>query len=318
MKKSSSITALKSIISLVILYALFSKIDISALWEKMCSVNPGIVLLGACIFIGVQCVSTYRWSIILEKDVDIPYRNLLSIYFIGMFFNNFLPTMIGGDAVKGYYLYKVTGKGGASLASIFMDRYSGFTALIFIVLAGLVAGYPLIKDTGLPIVLGIFVAGYFLLSLVLWVDVMHGWMLHLLKRTRLHRVAEKIDNFYNVLMSYKKFHKMLVKIFLYSLVVQIGVIIGYYVIARGLQIDIPLGYFFIFIPLTTTASMFPLSLSGLGVREGAFVLLFTMIGATQEEALSLSLLWFAIVVSVSILGGVEYIKAGGRKELRTS
>ncbi|MDC4205462.1 MAG: lysylphosphatidylglycerol synthase transmembrane domain-containing protein [Candidatus Manganitrophus sp.] len=112
MKKSSSITALKSIISLVILYALFLKIDISSLWEKMRSVHPGIVLLGACIFIGVQCVSTYRWSIILEKDVDIPYRNLLSIYFIGMFFNNFLPTMIGGDAVKGYYLYKVTGKGG--------------------------------------------------------------------------------------------------------------------------------------------------------------------------------------------------------------
>ncbi|WDT79829.1 MAG: lysylphosphatidylglycerol synthase transmembrane domain-containing protein [Candidatus Manganitrophus sp.] len=258
MKKSSSITALKSIISLVILYALFLKIDISSLWEKMRSVHPGIVLLGACIFIGVQCVSTYRWSIILEKDVDIPYRNLLSIYFIGMFFNNFLPTMIGGDAVKGYYLYKVTGKG-ASLASIFMDRYSGFTALIFIVLAGLVAGYPLIKDTGLPIVLGIFVAGYFLLSLVLWVDAMHGWMLNLLKRTRLHRVAEKIDNFYNVLMSYKKFHKMLVKIFLYSMVVQIGGIIGYYVIARGLQIDVPLGYFFIFIlsPRPLRCSPFP-------------------------------------------------------------
>ena len=318
MKKNSLITVLKLFISLALLYFLFSKINISALWDRIRLINPSIVVLGASIFIGVQCVSTYRWWVILEKDIDISYRNLLSVYFIGMFFNNFLPTVVGGDVVKGYYLYKVSGKGGASLASIFMDRYSGFTALIFIVLAALFLGYPLIKDTGLPLFLTLLVGMYLVASLVIWVDSIHGWVLKQLARTRLHRIAEKTGNFYDVLMSYKKSHKMLVKTFFYSLIVQIGGIIGYYVLARGLQINIPLGYFFIFIPLTTTASMFPLSLSGLGVREGAFVLLFTMIGATQEEALSLSLLWLAIVVAVSSLGGIEYIKAGGRKELRTS
>src|SRR3989337_2338488 len=117
-------------------------------------------------------------------------------------------------------------------------------------------------------------------------------------------------------MSYKRRHDILVKAFICSLVVQGGVIIGYYVLGRGLGMDIPLAYYFLFIPLTTVISMLPISLSGLGIREGAFIFLFTMVGATKEQAITLSLLWFATAALVSMIGGVEYVRMGGRKAVR--
>ncbi|CAG0982416.1 hypothetical protein ANRL2_02546 [Anaerolineae bacterium] len=132
-------------------------------------------------------------------------------------------------------------------------------------------------------------------------------------RVHFYGINKKIDTFYRVLMSYKRHGDILVKAFVCSLIVQCGVMIGYYVLGRGLGMDIPLAYYFLFIPLTTAISMLPISLSGLGIREGAFVFLFAMAGATKEQALTLSLMWFAVGVIVSIIGGFEYIRMGGRK-----
>lgn len=306
-------TAVKVGVSLAILYFLFRNIDLNSFWNTFISVNPLSVVLVALLFLSTQTISTYRWSVILKKDLDIPYRKLLSIYFIGMYFNNFLPTMVGGDLVKGYYLYKHTKKGDVSLASIFMDRYSGFFALITITAVALIPGYPLIKGTGLPGFFVLLIGGFYGASLVIWIGPLHSWVMKILARIHFYGINQKIETFYRVLMGYKSHRDILWKIFLCSVVVQGGVIVGYWFLGRGLGMDVSLGYFFLFIPLTTAVGMLPISLSGLGIREGAFVFLFTRVGATQEQALTLSLMWFAIMALVSVIGGVEYVRLGGKK-----
>lgn len=306
-------TVVKVGVSLAILYFLFRNINLRAFWSTFISVNPLAVVLVAVLFICTQSISTYRWSVILKKDVEIPYRRLLSIYFIGMYFNNFLPTMVGGDLVKGYYLYKYTKKGDISLASIFMDRYSGFFALITITSVALIFGYSLIKDTGLPGFFALLIGGFTAMSLVIWIGPLHSWVMRILARIHFYGINQKIETFYRVLMGYKHRRDILVKIFICSLLVQGGVMIGYWFLGRGLGMNVGVGYFFLFIPLTTAVAMLPISLSGLGIREGAFVFLFTKVGATQEQALTLSLMWFAIMAVVSIIGGVEYVRLGGKK-----
>lgn len=86
------------------------------------------------LYLSTFIFSTKRWSLFISSSQDpsdnVPFRRLLSLYFIGAFFSTFLPGIVGGDAVKGYYLYKSNGRGGAVLASIFIDRYLGFSALI--------------------------------------------------------------------------------------------------------------------------------------------------------------------------------------------
>lgn len=306
-------TLVKIGVSIAILYFLFRNMDMQAFWATCTSVNPYIVVLVALFFISTQSVSTLRWSFILKKDANVPYLKLLSIYFIGMFFNNFLPTMVGGDIVKGYYLYKYTKKGDVALASIFMDRYSGFAALMTITAIALIPGYSLIQGTGLPYALITLISAFFVLSLVIWIGPLHSWAMSIMARIHFYGINKKIDTFYKVLMSYKSHSGILWRIFFCSIYVQGGVILGYYILGSAIGMNVPLGYYFLFIPLITTVAMAPISLSGLGLREGAFVFLFTTVGATKEQAITLSLMWFAIAALVSIIGGIEYVRMGGKK-----
>lgn len=302
---------LKVCVSGFILYVLFGKIDMALFWRTAISVKPHVIALIALFFVCTQAVSTYRWSIVLKKDMEVKYFKLLSIYFIGMFFNNFLPTMVGGDLVKGYFLYRSSQRGDVSFASMFMDRYSGFTALMVLTALALIPGYALIKGTALPVFLALLIGAFVMLSLAIWVGSLHNRVMGFLSMIHFYGINKKIDAFYNVLMSYKKHRGLLVKIFLCSLFVQSSVIIGYYLLGVQLGIGISIGYYFLIIPLTTVISMLPLSLAGLGIREGAFIFLFPMVGATKEQAVTLSLMWFAVTAIVSIIGGVEYIRMGG-------
>ncbi len=304
---------IKITVSIVILFFLFRNIRFPVFWKTVVSVDLFLVAAVILFFICIQAVSAFRWSIILEKDVKIPYPRLFSIYFIGMFFNNFLPTIVGGDVIKGYYLYRSSGRGDVSAASVFMDRYSGFSALILITSLALIPGYAAIRGTGLPAAFALLIGGFLLSSLIIWVGSLHGWAIDILSKVRFYGINKKIDTFYNVLMGYKKQTRIIIKAFLCSLFVQGGVIIAYYMLSRGIGMEVRPGYFFLYIPLTTAISMLPISLSGLGVREGAFVFLFSKVGATQEQALTLSLMWFAITAVVSIIGGIEYLRMGGRK-----
>jgi uncharacterized protein (TIRG00374 family) len=315
MTKKVLFTVLKVGVSATLLYLLFRSIEVDAFVRVLATIKPQLFVLVIFLFAGIQAVSGLRWAILLKKDVDLPYLKVLSMYFIGMFFNNFLPTLVGGDVVKGYYLYRETGKGDVAAASVLMDRYSGFTALMAITLVALVPGYVLIKGTGLAGFFLLLVGGYVVASCLVWVEFLHGWLVKILTGTRLLGLNEKVETFYRALMSYKAHYRILVKAFLCSLLIQGGVILGYIILARGMGMGVSMGYFFLFIPLATVVAMIPLSLSGLGIREGAFVFLFARVGAAEEQALALSLIWFAGMALLSLFGGVEYIRAGGKKEI---
>jgi len=299
---------LKIAISFVLLYLLFSNIDIGTFWGVVSSANYIIILIVFLLFISIQALSAIRWNIILKKDMDISFSHVISFYFIGMFFNNFLPTTIGGDIVKSYYLTKISGKGAASLASIFLDRYSGITAMTTIAAVSTLLGYSIIKGTIIIWLLLAFIGAFITISIILWIDLFHRWALQILTRVNLFRLNERIDRFYNALMAYKSSHSILLKVFLISFLVQGGYIIAYYLLSKAIGLEVGIGYFCLFIPLATVVAMLPISLSGLGIREGTFVFLFTKVGATPTEALTLSLLFFVIVVCASLIGGIAYIR----------
>jgi len=311
MKKIISVI-IKIAVSGAILYALFSRMDSGAFWKTLRAVDLPLAVLAGFIFTFSQFVSTYRWSILLKGDIGISYLKLLSIYFIGMFFNNFLPTAVGGDVVKSFYLYRESKRGDISLASIFMDRYAGFTALILMTATATIFGYALIGGMGVGGFLFTLIGGYVAASLVIWVGPLHSWAMAIMARVHFYGINKKIDTFYKTLMGYKKRPGILVRVFILSLFVQGSIIIGYFALSRGLGMHVGLGYFFLFIPLTTTAAMLPVSLSGLGLRESAFVFLFMKAGARAEEAFTLSILWFGISAAVSMIGGIEYLRAGGK------
>ena len=306
--------ALKILISISLLIFLFKRANIGNVWDVMRSMDFMIFIVVVFLYTVSQIVSTYRWSLFLpHAGIHMPFLKLVSLYYIGMFFNIFLPTAIGGDVVKSYYLYKLSGKGGDSLASVFLDRFTGFFALVTIALVSLIFGYNYVKDTYAPLFIILLATLFFSASLIIWNRSLHNWALVITGKIKLFGINEKIESFYNAIMLYKGEPVVLLKAFGVSFIIQFMSITIFYLISKGLDMTVSIGYFFLFVPIAVTISMIPISLSGLGLREGAFVYLFTKVGATDAQALTVSLASFAVTVLLGLIGGIEYIRLGSVK-----
>lgn len=307
--------ALKIFVSVFLLVFLFKQADTNKVLEIMRSMDITLFLFAISLYALSQIVSAFRWSLFLpHADIHLPFLKLVSLYYIGMFFNMFLPTIIGGDVVKSYYLYKFSGKGGNSIASVFLDRFTGFSALVTIAFVSIIIGYRYVKDTSIPLLVITLTGAFLLTSLIIWNRSLHKWALVLIDKIRLLGINEKFESLYNAVMLYKGEPQVLLKAFLISFVVQIKGVVIFYLISRGFGLNVSIGYFFMFVPIAVSISMIPISLSGLGLREGAFVYLFSKVGMTSAQALSISLAGFAIMVLLGLVGGVEYIRLGSVKD----
>ncbi len=294
--KKILIFILKLLVSGTLLLYLFhfSGINVQRVIKTLKHTQLSIFIVAFFVYLCIIFISTKRWSLFLPETIK--YSRLVSLYFIGSFFNTFLPGLVGGDAVKAFYLYKHTGKGGASLASIFMDRYMGLTAMAFIGLIAFVVGYTYIKGSEIIWVLPVFCGGFLLASLILW-------------RINWGKI-KFLSSFYTPLMEYKTRKKVIYKGLLLGFIVQCVSIITSYVLSLSIGLKAPIIYFFIFIPIITAASAIPLSVAGLGIREAGYVILFTKVGVASSEALSLSLLLFTVMCMVNLIGGIEYLRIG--------
>ncbi|RPI35039.1 MAG: UPF0104 family protein, partial [Nitrospiraceae bacterium] len=121
---------LKLAVSSLALYIIFSKTDTAQVLSTLKGIGFFYFFSGVLLYMSAQLISSFRWKLLLPEKFTI--RRLYSIYMIGAFFGSFLPGIIGGDAVRAYYLNKKAKKMSLTLASIFMDRYLGYVSLMLI------------------------------------------------------------------------------------------------------------------------------------------------------------------------------------------
>lgn len=284
---------LKITISSVLLYIVLSRTGIEQVSTTLKGMSFTAFVCAVFLFISAQFISTLRWKLLLPLEYDI--RKLVSLYMIGSFFNTVLPGLIGGDAVKAFYLYKATGKGSLSLASVFMDRYIGFAVLMAMGILAFPFGYSYFHGSRvvwlLPLAVIIFItASFFIFGL------------------RLGKRMRTLSEFYDYFHSYWNNKVVIVKASLISIIIQILGISAVYILALGLGQHIPFLACLIFLPIIILFTMLPISISGLGIREGAFVFFFGIIGVKPEVATAISLSWFLSVTIGSLLGLIEYIR----------
>jgi len=291
---------LKLAISSTLLYIVLSKTGADKVFDTLKHMSLPAFASAMLLYILAQLISAVRWKLLLPEIVGI--KKIFSLYMIGAFFNNFLPGVIGGDAVKGYYLYQATGDGNLSLASIFMDRYIGFIGLITICTIAFPFGFQYFHGSRIEWLLPLIVLSFIIISLLIF-------------GLRLGQRIKFISAFYNSFHAYRNQKGVLGKVFVLSVLIQFAGIFSVYLIAYGLGQHIPLLAFLIFLPLIILFTMIPLSISGLGVRESSFVLFFGLIGIRPEIATAISLSWFMTVLASSLIGLVEYIKY--KKEIMT-
>lgn len=288
---------LKIIVSVGLILILVNKMDIDGLLSILKRVNIYLLLIAGGLYFISQAISSYRWKVLLDSPIS--YARVFSYYFIGCFFNNFLPTSIGGDVVKTYYIYKENENLGKSMASVFIDRYVGLGGLLSIATLGIILVWKGIEATPVRWIYGLSMSGFIFVSSIMWAVDWGGFI-------------RKLRVFYEPLMSYRKRKKLLLLGFGISLIIQLLVISGVYFVGLGIGVNVGFGYFAVLFPLATLVTMIPVSISGIGVREGAMAYLFGLVGIRVEAAVSMSVLWFVAVAAVNLIGGLEYLRTGSR------
>jgi hypothetical protein len=220
---------------------------------------------------------------------------------IGAFFGSFMPGIIGGDAVRAYYLNKKAKKMSLTLASIFMDRYLGYVSLMLIGISAAPFALRYFGDSPykwlMPFIFAAFIAGSILF-----------FGLQLGKKFR------GMSEFYEYFTTLKTQKATIIKAVLISFLIQFLNFSIVIIIAVGMGEKIPILLLFVFLPIVITITTVPISISGLGVREGAFVILLGLIGVKPEIATSLSLVYFFSVFVGSIPGLAFYFALSKKTE----
>jgi hypothetical protein len=291
--KKTLLIVLKLTVSGGLMYWVLSSAGLGNVVSLLVNIDPWAFGLAVLIFILTQFIASVRWGMLLPERHSL--KRLFPLYLLGAFFNIFMPGMVGGDAVKIYYLYKETGKGADALSSVFMDRYVGLSALILLGFLAFPFGLGYMNDARLKWLLpGIVLA--FAVGSALFFGL------------RLGRRFAVLDKLYGNLLAYKDRRGVLLKALAISLVSHMLSFTAVYAIAQGLGQDIPFLTLFIFIPIIATLAAVPLSISGLGIREYATVTLFGTIGISEASATAISFAWFLSVVVGGMTGLYELMR----------
>lgn len=294
----------KLLVTTALFIFIWQKINAQELITCLKKINLWIFFLGIWLYVLAQIISTYRWKLLLKaKDINVSFKKLISFYFVGMFFNMFLPTLIGGDLTRSYDLSRHTKKISDSIVSIFTERLLGLLALIFIVLLSLIFTYQKINEPIIAIFVLSVTALIFLAVFILSYNYFFNKILLFIKIFRKAHLTEEVKKIHENFLAYRDHKLVLLKVFNLSFLVQLFNILIYYFIAQSLGLKIPFIYFALFIPIIALIAMLPISFQGLGIREGVSVFLFGRLGVSPAYAVSLSLIYFAVVAVTSLWGG---------------
>lgn len=299
---------LKLTVSSLLLGILFWRVDRAAFLRSLQTLPLSLLLGCGALYVLGYLISIVRWQRLLRAEgIHLGLWRLGLVYFEGAFFNLFLPTVIGGDIVRGYLIYKMTSGHDASIASILVDRLAGFAALMVIAVTALTLAYGTLNDPQVALAILTVVACFTGVMLVLLNRRLTTRVSAVLSAIGLARFQAKLHGLVDALQRYRRHRRALAQAFLLSALLQALIIVTYYLIGVGLHLDVPLLYFFLFVPLITALSMLPVSVAGLGVREGGVIYFFGKVGVDAATALGMSLVWFSLTLLVSSLGGLAFL-----------
>jgi len=314
MKKRLLPAILRLVVSGSLIAYLLTSVNLSELGDALQSASLWYLLIALLLAFLQLVITAYRWQIMLApKEMRAPLLSLTAIYFVGRFFSMFLPTVIGGDIVRGYELSRLSHRVVDSATTVVMERILGFIAVFLICWISLIFGYQYLEGTNIPAIIGGLSFGFVLLLAITFNARLMIKIISLSRFIKQWNVEGRLRQAYRSLHAFTVSRGVLAKGLLLSLVHQLVGIAVVFFISQALGLDVPFVFFLIAIPMIWIIMMIPVSIAGLGVREGAFVLFFTQYGVSDENALLLSLLLFALTLITALIGGLIYAWGGYRK-----
>ncbi len=303
--KIKPIVVLKTVISVGFLALVLTRVDISQTWKQFQSLSLPFVAFALIYYTGCQWLSCLRWQVVLRSaGYFIPISSLLTSYFAGMFLNIFLPGSFGGDVYRIYRVARQTKDSEAALVSVFLERFTGLFALSALAILGLP---PAVKVVGRwDIILlffgcvGALVGGVILIISPRLLMIAEPW----LQKLHLQNLATRFAKIQILLRQFAQHRQALALSISLSFLLMLAIVYYHYLIAQQLKIPISYLELLVFIPIVAVITLLPISLGGLGVKEGLWVYLFSRIGLTGSQALLLSVTITILSWLLALPGGI--------------
>lgn len=293
---------LRVAISLIVLAIVIVNVGTENLLGALRAIDLRWFAIAVLIHLAGLVIRTWRWSMLIAAlGTPIAFGRLFYLYLAGTFFNTFLPTGIGGDVVKIIELSPQRG-GAQAFSTVLADRLTGILGSSLIALIVAIIDPADVPPDVRAIVIAVS-AAVLLASLLLT-------QRPLLDRvfTRLpfwSKLPKKLIKLYEALTSYSL--GAIARSTLISLPFTLTLIGTQYALALGLGVAAPIRYFALFIPMVALIQLLPISFNGLGVREGAFQVLFGAVGVGEAQAVAMSLMYYIVRVVTGLLGGLVYL-----------
>jgi uncharacterized protein (TIRG00374 family) len=297
-------------ISAALLYFVLRSIDLPAFLDRVKSMHPGWIALAVAAYAATQSIAVWRWNRLLRaQHIEVEKKTLTNSIWVSMFFNNFLPSNIGGDVVRIADTAGAAGSKTLATTVILVDRALGLSALVIIASSGaLIASLRGVHVPGarwlwIVSVIGA-VAAVFVIAMPQLVS--HALMpVRALKRQWLTVRAQRLED---AVIKFRNAPSALLGAFFGALVVQLTIVAFYLLTAEGLSVPLPIFLGAVLIPVSLVVQMAPVSINGFGVREAVFAFFFRRFGLPTDAAVALSLVSTGMVMGLSLVGGLLFLR----------
>ena len=303
--------AAKLTVSIGLLLLLFSRIDVTRLWATARLASIPWLCVAMLIFTVNVFIATWRWHLLLDAQrVRVAIRSLAASYLIANFFNNFLPSNIGGDVMRISDSARLAGSKTVATTVVLVDRVLGLMALVLVAALGATA-VGRIHPAAAPIwpvwLWAGLLAGAAASAPAFYAPDGFGRLLRPLTVFHPEWVGARIDTLTETLARFRDQPGALAACFGGAVVVQVTMVVFYFSVADALHVDVAFSDLAVIVPISFVVQMLPVSLNGFGVREATFSFYFTRIGQPIEAALLVSLVAQALVMLFSLTGAAVYV-----------
>ena len=288
--------AIRAGLGVAVVAVLLWRYDARPIFRILSRERPAYFAAVVALYVGGQAMCAYRWQLLAALlKVDGRFREFLAYTFVGMFTNLFVPGLLAGDAARSVYLGRRYGRMGEAIASVVADRGVGLVGLFWL------AAFTAIFLNFAPIPSSVITP-----TIAVGAIAFAGFLAAPLAARLIHLMPRPVRRAGGIVAPYLHHPLTLLPAIALSIVLQITLAVGQYILADGLGLTAPLSLFILCVPIANVFASLPLTLNGLGIRESAYLLLFGMAGMRKEDAIALGLLWFAVTLAGGLTGAIAF------------
>ena len=309
MQKKTFFLLLKISLSVALILWITQDVALDSVFAVIAESSGSLLILAFSLFFVGYVIAAFRWrTLIRVQDGDAPIFFLVRSFMVALFFNNFLPSTVGGDVVRMYDSWRLGNSKTDAVTVVLVDRFLGVIVLFCFALLALVFDETVAGEV--PFITVWVTAGLAGMGIATWlflkIPVSTMQRLSSAKNGVMARVGGILEKVHRSFQAYRQAPSAILRALGLSVLLQVNVVVHFILVARAVGIDVPVESMFLIIPVAVFIMMVPISINAIGVREAVFVFLFSLYGVQSVEALAFAWIAYSFTLLQGVLGGLVF------------